>query len=199
MPNPFCNRQKIRGWPEYVRKLERLEQSVLPLDQADLAQCGWTAYRLWISPFSNLVKRNPPGWYFRLYVESMLRVMDQWETALKAHGGDYYLALWLFEPSQAMSQVVAATGDKIDFYRHRFRDKSEPARFPQCVAPLQTKLAWKPTWHLNEYWIDEDDSPADIERLRHLAIDEKIFDGDTLLFIPEGDLWIHDRSHLPTD
>ena len=199
MLNPFCNRQKIRGWPEYIRKLDRLEESAHALDHEDLDLSGWTAYRLWISPFSDLVKRNPPGWYFRLYVESMFRVMDQWEKELKAQGGDYYLALWLFEPTHAMSQVVAATGDKIEFYRDRFRDKTAPARFPQCIAPLQEKFAWTPKWHLNEYWIDEDDSPARIEHLRTLAIDEKTFDDDTVLFIPEGDMWIHDRSHFSTN
>jgi hypothetical protein len=199
MPYPFCNRQKIRGWPEYLRKLDRLEKNFLPLNQADLAASGWTAYQLWIAPFSNLVKRNPPGWYFRRYVESMFRVMQQWEQELIAQGDDYYLALWLFEPAHAISQVVAATGNRIDFYRQRFRPKAAPARFPQCVAPLQLQHPWTAHWHLNEYWIDEDDSPAEIAHLRHLAIDEKTVDTQTVLFIPDGDLWIHDRSRLRTD
>jgi len=196
MSYAFSNRKKIRGWPQLIRQLEDLEARNIRLDPVDLANRGWTAHKLWISPFSDLIKRNPPGWFFRRYVESMLRVMDQWEKELQARGGDYYLALWLFEPSQATSQVVAAVDHRIDFYRHRFRNKTAPAKFPQCVAPLQQKLVWQSKWHLNDYWIDEDDSPANIARLRALAIDEENHGDQTALLIPEGDMWIHERSNI---
>lgn len=196
MSYAFSNQKKIRGWPQYIRQLEDLEKSYGSLDDDELTSSGWSAYRLWVSPFSDLIKRNPPGWYFRLYVDSMFRVMDQWEKDLQARGGDYYLAMWLFEPTQAMSQVVAAVDHRVDFYRDRFRDKTAPAKFPQCVAPLQQKLTWQPKWHLNDYWIDEDDSPAEIARLRALAIDEENHGDQTALLIPEGDMWIYERSNI---
>ena len=196
MPNPFCNRQKIRGWPQKVRELEQLEQAHTPLDLADLENSGWTSYELWISPFSNLVKRNPPGWYFRRYVDSMFRVMDQWEKELQARGDDFYLALWLFEPTQAMSQVVVATDHRIDFYRRRFLEKTNPGHFPPSVASLQQEHPWQLKWHLNDYWLEGDESPEEVARLRSLAIAEETHDDQTAFLLPAGDMWIHDRSQI---
>ncbi|MEO6245966.1 MAG: hypothetical protein ABIQ12_11095, partial [Opitutaceae bacterium] len=153
-------------------------------------------HELLIAPFSNYTRREPPGWYARLYFESMLRVASVWKKELENE--DHYLAVWLFYPRLSKSQVVAAVGgDSIEYYRNRFRLRSSEPRFPDFVAKHRFGQNWKAYWDYEKYYKDGDeltDKRVESLRSRH-AIEEK--DGADLVYqLPLGTVWISEESAL---
>ncbi|MFO1529713.1 MAG: hypothetical protein U1F77_08275 [Kiritimatiellia bacterium] len=158
-----------------IRKLDRLEESNKHLNKKRLHAYGCCTYELTIAPFSNLTPRNPPGWYFRRYVESMIRVAKQWECEIREETKEYYLAIWLFSPRCMKSQVVAAVGEGVKYYENLFRDRECGGRFPDSVANLQKEHPWACMWDHEPFWKDADElNQPDINFLRnHFAMEEK--------------------------
>lgn len=174
-----------------IRQLKALEESVKPMDAPTLTEHGWLSYELMLAPFSNLKLRNPPGWFFRLYVDSMIRVMADWRAALESRGGEFYLAMWLFEPRQAKSQVVAAVDHRIDYYKSLFRDRAEGGRFPQAIHPYKNQYVWQAKWDYEPHFKDSDElTPEKISELRRKGAYEEMHSNESVFFMPRGTVWV---------
>ena len=159
MPYPFTNRKRIRGWPRMVRKLEELESYYIALDKDILSRYSYCSYELSIAPFSNLTKRNPPGWYFRKYVESMLRVARNWEVELKkewanavgSHASMYDTLISEYEPEIKASDFedtfsrLKEPGVWLGGYSDKVLKKA-PASCcmgtGELLAPIGTRFHW---------------------------------------------------------
>ena len=148
------NRKRIRGWPQMIRKLQEREARILAQKLDWMAVGGaqqYATYSLRIAPFSNLKRRNPPGWYQRLYLESMFRVYDAWKAELEARGEPYYLAVWLYDKRFTNSEVVAAVGGRIRMYSEMFKQRSPEPRFPQFAERLRDRMSWASMWDSEIY------------------------------------------------
>ncbi|WP_420128987.1 hypothetical protein [Longimicrobium sp.] len=120
MANPFSNRKKVRGWKRRIRQLERLRLRHRELDLELLRRDRVEYVEILLDPWSRLVPRNPPYWYRRRILAAFIDIFDAWRETLERQGEPYYLALWVLEPNFHGTQVVAATGDRIEGYRTRF-------------------------------------------------------------------------------
>jgi hypothetical protein len=174
-----------------VRRLATLEKMGAQLDMNHLREFGYATYQLHIAPFSNLIRRNPPGWYSRDYFESMCRVLASWKSALERGDDEHYLALWVFHPRFARSQVVAAIGQRIERYRTLFKPRSPEPQFPQFLSEYRTSYAWKATWDYEPYWKDKAElTGKDLEYLRLRGAVEDRSGTDPEYLLPLGTVWI---------
>ncbi|GIO05694.1 hypothetical protein J31TS6_17220 [Brevibacillus reuszeri] len=123
-------KKKIRGWKRHVRKIEKWKQQVIDLDIEHLYQYQRDYAKLWIHPFYAIPRRNPPVWYNRLLLESMLDVYLSWNEKLTKIDEDFYLKLWIYDPHFINSQVVAAYKDCLHFYDQSFDVGNQEKQFP---------------------------------------------------------------------
>ncbi len=92
--------------------------------------------KLAIDPWNRLEKRNPPDWYRKLFIESLIDIYDNWHNLIKELNIEYYLKIWIYEPNFYNSQVVLAIGDRIPRYQKLFcdflpiADDFQPPLFP---------------------------------------------------------------------
>jgi len=154
----------------------------------------YCTYELHISPFSNLTPRNPPGWYFREFMESMIRVSESWKKELEKVDQDFYLAIWLFTPRHFKSQLVAAVGARATYYRSLFTEKNGESPFPESIQKWKNEFSWKPHWDYEPYLKDADELEAeDISYLnQRSAIQEKAGD-ETYYLLPVGTVWVKEE------
>jgi hypothetical protein len=147
MPNPFSNKKKVRGWKRRIRQLERFRLAHRVLDVEALRASERNYVKIWLDPWSRLVPRNPPYWFRRRILAALIDIYDAWRQALDAAGEPYYLEIWLFHPDFHKSQVVAAVGDCIDFYRNVFEPVEEADSHPPAVyddpAYDLDRLSWR--------------------------------------------------------
>lgn len=74
MANPFSNKKKIHGWKRRIKQIEQWKQRHIDLDIERLCRNNRDYVKLWIDPFYRLTRRNPPMWYYRLILESMIEM-----------------------------------------------------------------------------------------------------------------------------
>lgn len=199
MPNPFSNRKKVRGWKRRIRQLERLRLAHRELDVEALRQGRGVYYvKIWLDPWSRLVPRNPPHWFRRRILAAFIDVLDAWRERLEAAGEPYYLALWLFDPDFHRSQVVAAAGESIEYYRTLFDPADVPATGPPAeyrdAAYDLASLHWRAGQVIDVQLASDyaDDFQA-LAKLVPTADRIKEFEGDTLLIFHRGIVWLGSR------
>jgi hypothetical protein len=133
MANPFSNRKKVRGWKRRIRQLERFRLAHRELDVQGLRAGERTYVKIWLDPWSRLVPRNPPHWFRRRILAALMDIHGAWRETLEGLGEPYYLELWLFHPDFYKTQVVAAVGDCIDFYRNVFEPAEHAVPSPRAL------------------------------------------------------------------
>ncbi len=75
-------KKKVRGLRRKVKRIEKWKNQYIDLDIDRLRKYGTEYVKLWISPFYNLYAinkfesghKNPPNWYNRLILRSMIDI-----------------------------------------------------------------------------------------------------------------------------
>ncbi|HEX2076877.1 MAG TPA: hypothetical protein VHG08_04185 [Longimicrobium sp.] len=195
MANPFSNKKKVRGWKRRIRQLERLRLEHRQLDVAALREHGVQYVQIWLDPWDRLVQRNPPYWYRRRILAAFIDIFGAWKTGLEELGEPYYLELWLFEPDFYRTQVVAAVGTRVEYYRTLFPTvPGAPGRPPpQYQDPAYALSSFR--WRAGEVIdvrtekLDEPDAQDIATWSRHAARIEHTAD-DTLYIFNRGIVWL---------
>ena len=200
MANPFSNRKKVRGWKRRIRQLERLRLAYRELDVDALRRDHRQYVKIWLDPWRRLVPRNPPYWYRRRILAAFLDILDAWRERLEAAGEPYYLELWLFHPDFHDTQVVAAMGERLEYYRTLFEPAAKAAAHPpaeyQDAAYDLGELNWRAGQvidvHLaSTYEGDMEGLMALAERGRSADRVQATADGtDTLYIFHRGLVWL---------
>jgi hypothetical protein len=76
---------------------------------------SWNGFTL-----GNSKTPEPKGKTKQAMLNGLLDIYDSWKTQLDETGEPYYLKIWLHDPHFSESQLVCATGKKLDFYDHAF-------------------------------------------------------------------------------
>lgn len=124
------NKKKIRGWKNQIKKIEKWKNENINLDLEVLKQRNRDYVKIWINPWYRLEKRNPPNWYCRLILKSMIEIYMNWFKTLEELGEPFYLKIWLFDPNFINSQIVVAIGDELNFYDNVFERNISEKKFP---------------------------------------------------------------------
>lgn len=203
MANPFSNRKKVRGWKRRIRQLERFRLAHRELDVDALRRGGRHYVKMWLDPWRRVVPRNPPYWYRRRTLTAFLDILDGWRERLEAAGEPYYLELWLFHPDFHDTQVVAATGAMIDFYRTVF----EPAVDAPVLPPAEYRdpaydlsgLHWRAGQvvdaHLASTYAGDAEALVRLAELGRSAdrVQATVDGTDTLYIFHRGRVWLGSR------
>lgn len=202
MADPFSNRKKVRGWKRRIRQLEQFRLAHRELDVEALRRGGRHYVKIWLDPWRRLVPRNPPYWYRRRIVAAFIDILGAWRERLDAAGEPYYLELWLFHPDFYDTQVVAAVGEEIAYYRTPF-DPAEgvPAQPPAVYgdAPYsRDDLRWRAGQVIDAELASSYEN--DFQALARLVPTadriKQTADGDTLLIFHRGLVWL---GSLPSE
>ena len=194
---PFVNKKKVRGWKRQIKKLEKLIENSKELNSDFLSKYKYKTLELWISPWGNLVKRNPPIWYRKLYLKKLLDLYFIWEEQLKKNYKDYYLEIWLFHPNFYGTQLVAAVDDRIEYYEKLFNPVNDnKTTFPkEYKIPNIDSFHWIPFYEEDEAWKNadelDDDSIKWLEKNSYKVIQES---GDTIYKIRKGYIWLNKKT-----
>lgn len=196
MEPQLVNRKKVRGWKRRLRQLERFRLIYRVLDIPTLRAHEVEYAKLWLDPWSRLVKRNPPFWYRRRAVAVFIDILRNWKIQLDELQEPYYLRLWLFDSRFPSTQVVAAIGSRVLFYERSFNDRPgmvsvPPEPYHDAGCDLHA-LRWR-TVQDEEYFLASVDAESEEERayLRKVASrEESTPDGDTLYIMERGLIWI---------
>lgn len=197
MANPFSNRKKVRGWKRRIRQLEQFRLAHRDLDVEALRHGRGVRYvKIWLDPWSRLVPRNPPHWYRRRILAAFVDILGAWRERLEAAGEPYYLELWLFHPDFHDTQVVAAMGEAIDYYRTLFETAAGAAAHPPAEYRDPTydfsALRWRAGQVIDAELASTYES--DFQALAKLVPTadrlQVTADGDTLLIFHRGVVWL---------
>lgn len=141
--------KEVRGWKRRIRQLEQFRLAHRELNVEALRRGRGVRYvKIWLDPWSRLEPRNPPYWYRRRILAALIDILGAWREQLERMGEPYYLALWLFDPDFHRSQVVAAAGESIEYYRTLFEPAAgtpahPPAAYRDAAYDLDS-LRWWP-------------------------------------------------------
>jgi hypothetical protein len=196
MANPFSNRKKVRGWKRRIRQLEQFRLAHRELDVEALRRGGRHYVKIWLDPWSRLVPRNPPHWYRRRILAAFIDILGAWRERLEAAGEPYYLELWLFHPDFHDTQVVAAMGEMINFYRTSFdpavgAPSQPPAEYRDAEYELDA-LRWRAGQVISVEMASayEHDFQALAKLVPTADRLQQTADGDTLLIFHRGLVWL---------
>ena len=185
-------KKKIRGWPRRVRNhIEALRHLCVEPDEAFLSHFGYDTVEMGYE--------QAPMWVRRRYLAVLFDLYDEWYKYLKQReertGEPFDLMLWLFHPRFHQTQLVAATGERIDHYRKLFPGAPSVADEPPEIYAGDhydlKALDWTPgfdcewteTWELEEW----PDWGAWFERSVRGRVVERT---DEVIVCRYGDVWV---------
>ena len=211
--------RKIRGQRKLTQRIEGWRTANLELDLQQLAERQYEYVKVWISPWDNLRYKErdftgPRSTHRTSIVQSLIDIYDSWEQQLNQLGEPFYLKIWLYEPRVTSSQVVCATGERINYYDTLFREPENQPTFPdlryKSINDQLKQFNWEPRIDEeiieNDFWpIEGYATPEDyyfdqslyrkLERSNHRR--EEYKSGETKgirYFVPKGTVWIGGRK-----
>ncbi len=130
-----------------------------------------------------------------------------WDSDIKTLGRDYYLKIWFFENRFISTQLVAAIGGRIDWYRDKFYKNDNVGSICQPDFPTIKKdldlINWELYYDEDEYWesdfADETNFDNEVEFEKAKKYFEKIklkshrYEGNSsgnCYYLNRGKLWI---------
>lgn len=128
------NKKKIRGWKRRKKQIDNWFNSSKAPNLDKFYSKGEDYVTVRIDPWNRLCERIPPNWYFRLILQKLVIIHNQWKAFYENQTTPYDLQLWLNFPNTIRSEVVCAkvnlVGEKReDSYRRSNTKKWLPQEF----------------------------------------------------------------------
>ncbi len=202
------NKGKVRGWPRRLRQVERLREQYATPHDGRLNAYGYDTARLSLSPWGDLVNREMPVRLRRRTLGVLLDLQNTWRAYLSDRqaqtGEPFDLMLWVFDRPFSQTQLVAAVGERVDFYRTTFGAASAgtPLRPPTLYddpAYDLDALTWTPSTDLG--WVPKHDLTDDPELTRWVeryVRPRVVSEDDNGLVYAKGTVWIGRLGRKPT-
>jgi hypothetical protein len=117
--------KKIRGHRRKWEQIKKWRKSNLNLNLEHLENYGRRYCKIRVHPWSgisitNSIYSQPKRRTKQEILKGLIDIYESWKETLDTKGQPYYLKIWLYEPRLALSQVVCAVGENIDFYEKTF-------------------------------------------------------------------------------
>ncbi|WP_254411200.1 hypothetical protein [Dyadobacter diqingensis] len=128
------NRKKIRGWKRRKKQINIWFNANKVPDLDKFHSKGEDYVKVRIDPWNRLCERIPPNWYFRLILQKIVIIHNQWKAFYGNQTTPYDLQLWLNFPNTIRSEVVCAKVNAVgerreDSYRRSDIEKGLPKEF----------------------------------------------------------------------
>jgi hypothetical protein len=147
-------------------------------------------------------KLNPPMWYRRLMLESMIEVYDNWRRILIEGDRPFYLKIWLFDLRVYQSQIIAAVGERIERYENLFFRDPIAKTFPYDLYKRRRydlrDFRWESRADENSYYESDMKTATQVNELRRKAHRIISCSGDACASEPTymirmGNIWVGER------
>ena len=189
--------KKVRGWNRRIRALHQWQQNnekpqIEPPHNYDFV-------KITLDPWYGFPPRNPPGWFQKRVLESMLELYTLWHQELQKQEAPFYLKIWLYDQRFIQSQIVAAQNDAIEKYETLFHTPKQEEKFPLERFFMNRDLVDRFNWVCaddEEPVLEKTDadifSPAEMDRIRQNAhrTEYAKFSDENIYYIKYGDIWI---------
>ena len=150
----------IRGLRRRKSNIDKWIQSSLTFDVERLKDRQVYYQKIYVYPWANLFcSKQPPTGYRNQITSGLIDIYLKWRLELEKLGQPYYLKIWLNDPRFMDSQVVAAIGEKIEYYSKLFQPADTKINFPynkfvESENKLRT-LTWTPFLDEDSYFESE--------------------------------------------
>jgi hypothetical protein len=189
--------KKLRGGKRRFRRLERLVQSVPPLNFKmldDLSEYSVSAHS--INPFADSPDRICSSDVQILLAEWLSETYQAWNIQLKKElkSEPYFLEVWLDAPTLANAKVICAKGAKIEVCKNRLSGPLDNQEFPyeDYVSNTLEALEWKQRQEPQVVMAKElEDVPHYYRMFEEMAYSKKKNEkGEEYLLLPGRTYWV---------
>jgi len=158
---------KIRGQKRRQKDLDKWIDFNKDLDLYCLNNYGCYYAKAKFGPWANLFNERPyPTEYKRQLFSNLIKFYFGWKKQLEKNYDRYYLKIWIYSPRFINSQIVAAVGDKVDYYENLFEKSDKNLAFPMLEFNNETELIQQFNWSLNkdcDYHLESEFSESKLE------------------------------------
>ncbi len=212
--------RKIRGLKRRQENIDQWFEAHKQIDLELLNQYSYYYCKAKIDPWSNLFNSSKyPSNYRQQLFGHLLDIYELWNQQLESKYSDFYLAVWLFDNRFIDSQVVAAVGERTEYYETMWYYHEKPLKFPTQLFRHERERTELFTWRSTDdedllfesnflnAEIDEYYSPQDYyEEQRYyrqllkrntptrMIGDEQGNDPEKVFVIKQGNIWIGKRK-----
>jgi hypothetical protein len=186
------NKKRIRGLKRHLRNHQQRAIIQEPFNEERMRNMGYDYANLGLKPWR--VNGKPPVSIRKLWVSHLVANYSEWYEQMATRYDDFYLAVWLFDPTFGESQVVAAIGERMDGYAEMHGDMLELPLPPEYQSlPRINDLRWTAHKYLMPYW------PDDFAAMGKWAARKphwpgKDSNGDPLVVVQLGIVWVGQKA-----
>lgn len=174
------NKKKVRGWRRQIKKIDFWYNSNFKPNVIRLESCKDEYAKIWIDPWYRLSKRNPPLWYFRIILDRIGEMHNNWKYEFLRGNIPFDLQLWIFEKNYIESELVCARVDDWGLmHMTYFQECNEERQFPISIFSKSNfnyeRFVWELAFATRNYY-DKSDflTEKDIEQLLNSGYTQEI-------------------------
>lgn len=112
------DRKRARGLKRHLRSHQQRATIPEPFNEDLVRKAHYDYIHLGLAPWR--VNGKPPVAIRKLWVSRLIVDYKEWHKQMVARYADFYLAVWIFDPTFGESEVVVAVEKMIDRYDGRF-------------------------------------------------------------------------------
>ena len=182
------DKKRVRGLKRHLRNHQQRATIQEPFDEARICNLHYDYAHLGLNPWA--VNGKPPVQIRKLWVGRLVANYKEWHKQMLARYTDFYLAIWIFDPTFGESEVVVAVENLIDRYKGRFGEVLELPLPPEYQSlPAIDDLTWTAKEYVTVY------TPEDFaemgrwaSRKPHWPVDGD--DSEPLVLVQLGVVWV---------
>ena len=182
------DKKRIRGLKRHLRNHQQWATIPNAFNEVSLEKHHYDYAHLGLAPWR--VNGKPPVAIRKLWVSRLVADYKEWHKQMVNRYTDFYLAVWIFDPTFGESEVVVAIEEKVDRYDGRFGEVLDlplPSEY-QSLAGIDD-LRWTAREYVMVY------SPEGFEEMGKWALRKPHWpvegsDGEPLVLVQLGIVWV---------
>lgn len=171
--------KKVRGGNRRLEQVKRWIAHDLELDRGHLDGDAYFYSRFHVYPWRSSSRVSslypePHGKIRKALIAGLIRIHDSWKPALDKTGKPYYLKIWLYQSRISRSEVVCATGRKIEEYENKFpvTKHQSPRMLPGAA---EKNFEWSVSDDHDVYWEEDFLAPPEAYATRSDYLEQQKF------------------------
>lgn len=184
--------KRVRGLRRHLRNHQQRATIQEPFNEERIHKLHYDYAHLGLAPWH--VNDKPPVAIRKLWVSRLVADYKEWRKQIVSQYTNFYLAVWIFDPTFGESEVVVAVGNMINRYEGRFGETLALPLPPeyQSLSGIND-LQWTAKEYVTVY------SPEDFAemgqwaaRKPHWPVDGD--DGEPLILVQLGVVWVGQKA-----
>ncbi|GAB3852816.1 hypothetical protein GCM10028822_20950 [Hymenobacter terrigena] len=182
------DKKRIRGLKRHLRNHQKRATIQEPFNEERMHKLHYDYANLGLAPWR--VNGKPPVAIRKLWVSQLVANYKEWHKQIVTRYDDFYLAVWIYDPTFGESQVVAAIQERMDGYAEMHGEILDlPLPVEYRSLPGINDLQWTAREYLT---VDYPEYFAQLgawgRRKPHWPVVDS--NGDTLIIIQLGVVWV---------